>query len=76
MADRDQWISHIKELREQHDVSILDAERIALGTRQWRRWVEQQINADERCRRMALAHIRYNGDAALIERRGDTLFVR
>jgi len=31
MADRDRWILHIKELREQHGVSIFDAERIALG---------------------------------------------
>ena len=76
MSDRDRWILHIKELRGQHDISILDAERLALANPQWRRWVERQINNDDRCRRMALTHIRYNGDQALIERKGDYLVIR
>lgn len=76
MPDRNQWILHIKELREQRGVGIFEAEQLALAEPHWRRWVERQINSDERCRRMAVSHIRYNGDAALIERRGDTLVVR
>ncbi|PZU59298.1 MAG: hypothetical protein DI547_06715 [Sphingobium sp.] len=76
MADRNQWILHIKELRERHGCGILEAEEVALTDPHWRRWVERQINSDEQCRRMALSHIRYNGDAALIEPRGDKLVVR
>ncbi|MBO9712546.1 hypothetical protein [Sphingomonas sp.] len=67
---------HIKELRRTHDASILDAERLALADPQWRRWVEQQINGDARCRRNALAHLRLNGEASLIVRDGERLMVR
>ncbi len=76
MEDRNRWIIRIKELRAKHNVSIIDAERIALSDPNWRRWVERQINSDVRCRRMALSHIRYNGDASLIQRDGDLLKVR
>ena len=74
--DRNDWIKEIKRLREQHGVSIFEAEALALGDPVWRRWVEKMINSDERCRRMAMSHIRYNGDAALIELDGDLLKVR
>ena len=76
MEERNRWIRLIKELRAEHDVSILDAERIALSDPSWRRWVERQINDDMRCRKMALAHIRFNGDDALIERIGEHLALR
>jgi hypothetical protein len=76
MEDRNRWILLIKDLRFQHNVSILDAERIALSDPQWRRWVERQINTDMRCHRMAIKHIRHNGPNALIERDGDRLKVR
>lgn len=76
MQERDRWITHIKSLREEHNASILKAERIALADLAWRRWVERQINSDERCRRMAHSHIRYNGEAALIKRDGAGYKVR
>lgn len=76
MEDRDLWISLIKALRVEHDAGILGAERIALADPAWRRWVERQINSDTKCRRMALSHVRYNGEASLIERDGDRLKVR
>lgn len=76
MEDRNRWILLIKDLRAEHETSILDAEHIALADPAWRRWAEQQINGDKRCRRMALNHIRYNGEMSLIERDGDTLKVR
>ena len=66
------WLLLIKELRVLHDVSILEAERIALSNAHRRKWVEKQINGHRRCRKFALAHIRYNGDASLIHREGDT----
>ncbi|WCM24996.1 hypothetical protein NDN01_12935 [Sphingomonas sp. QA11] len=76
MEDRNRWIMLIKDLRVEHDASILDAERIALADPAWRRWVERQIDSDKKCLRMALNHIRYNGGASLIERDGDTLKIR
>ena len=76
MEDRNRWIMLIKDLRVEHDASIVDAERIALTDPAWRRWVERQINGDKQCRRMALSHIRYNGEMSLIERDGDMLKVR
>ena len=76
MAERDRWILHIKELRAVHGVSIFEAEKLALADATWRRWVERQITSDDRCRRMALRHLRYNGDAALLGRDGERLFVR
>ncbi|PAX07699.1 hypothetical protein [Sphingomonas lenta] len=76
MHERNRWIMHIKSLREAHNASILEAERIALADLGWRRWVERQINSDMRCRRMALSHLHHNGEASLIERSGDELTVR
>jgi hypothetical protein len=76
MEDRHRWIMLIKDLRVEHDASIIDAERIALADPAWRRWVERQINGDRRCRQMALSHIRHNGEMSLIERDGDLLKVR
>lgn len=75
MEDRNRWIMHIKALRREHGVGILEAERIALTDANWRRWVERQINSDVRCRRMALSHIRNEGEAALLRRDGDQLTV-
>jgi len=74
--DRNRWILLIKELRAEHNVSILAAERLALADPRWRRWVDQQINTDVRCRRLALHHIRHNGDEALIELEGGRLKAR
>jgi hypothetical protein len=74
--ERNVWIREIKRLREEHGVSIFEAEALALGDPRWRRWVEKMINSDERCRRMALSHIRYNGDAALVQVSGNRFKVR
>jgi hypothetical protein len=74
--DRNRWILLIKELRAEHGVSILAAERLALADARWRRWVDRKINTDPRCRRMALHHMRHNGADALIERDGERLNVR
>jgi len=72
---RNRWIRHIKQLRTEHDIGLLEAEGIALADPQWRRWVEHRINTDGPCRRMALRHIRERGEDALIERAGDRLRV-
>ena len=61
-----------KELREFYEVSILEAERMALSNRHRSRWLERQINTQQRCRKYVLAHILANGDAALITFEGDT----
>lgn len=70
------WLLLIKELRLQHDAGILEAERIALQNPHRRKWVERQINTRQRCRKFALAHIRHNGEAALIEREEDSFRFR
>ena len=75
MEDRNRWILLIKELRAEHLVDILTAERIALSKPEWRRWVEQQLATDQRCQRMAHHHIRHNGDAALLAKQGDRYVV-
>lgn len=75
MAERNRWIRHIKDLRANHQVGLLEAERIALADPAWRRWAENQINTDDQCRRMALRHIGESGANALIETRGGRLLV-
>ena len=76
MDERLRWIKLIKTLREEHGVSIYEAERIASAQPEWRRWVERQINSDQRCRRMAVSHIKHHGPAALLECDGEVLKVR
>jgi len=71
MAERNQWILHIKRIRTAHGCDIAQAERIALADPAWRRWVERQINSDIDCHRMAERHICHRGDDALIEREDD-----
>jgi hypothetical protein len=66
------WVRLIIDLRKTHDVGILEAERIALGNRHRRRWVEMAINTHKACRKQALAHIELHGSASLIERKGET----
>ncbi|WP_226661075.1 hypothetical protein [Alteriqipengyuania lutimaris] len=70
------WLLLIKELRVTHGCSILEAERIALADERLRRWVQKSINARQKCRKQALAHIRYNGADSLIEREGESFKFR
>lgn len=72
---RNRWIRHIKQLRTEHDIGLLEAERVALADPEWCRWVEHQINTDDQCRRMALRHIRVSGGNALIGIDDDRLWV-
>ena len=75
MTERNRWIHHIKDVRADLAAGLCEAERIALTDPAWRRWVEHQINTDDRCRRMALRHIRESGANALIEVDDDRLRV-
>jgi phosphoenolpyruvate-protein kinase (PTS system EI component) len=70
------WILLLKELRVEHGCSILEAERMALSDPALRKWAEKQINTQPHCRKMAIYHMRSNGEASLIERDGDTLKIR
>lgn len=74
--ERNRWTSHIKQLRQERDVGLIEAERIALAEPEWRRWVERQINTDIKCRKVARSHMRLHGPASLIYQDGDTLKVR
>ena len=73
---QDRWVLYIKELRVTHELSLLETQKLALSDPAWRRWVERQINSDQRCRSAALTHIRCNGVASLIERLGDAFEFR
>ncbi|PZU08667.1 MAG: hypothetical protein DI605_12035 [Sphingomonas sp.] len=66
------WLLLIKELRVQHGVSIIEAERIALSNPHRRKWVEKQINTHQECRKKALSHVRHHGKDALVDREGET----
>ncbi len=70
------WVLLIKELRTEHGLGVLEAERMALANPHRRKWVERQINIHRRCRKYALAHIHHNGRASLIEREGETFNFR
>jgi hypothetical protein len=72
---RNRWILHIKHLRAERDIGLLEAERIVLADPEWRRWVEHRINTDDQCRRMAFRHVRESGANALIEIGDDRLRV-
>ena len=74
--ERNRWILLIKELRVEHDASILEAERIALSRPEWRRWVERQTNADRKCQRMALDHIKKKCEESLLEETEGLIKVR
>jgi hypothetical protein len=75
-SDRSRWLLLIKELRARHGLSILEAERLAVSNTHRRHWVEKMINTHQECRKAALAHIRYNGEASLIKRIGDSFEFR
>jgi len=75
-SDASRWLLLIKELRARHGLSILEAERLALSNSHRRRWVEKMINTHQECRKAALAHIRHNGEASLIERTGSSFEFR
>ena len=76
MPDRERWIRHIKELRARDHVSIFEAERITLSDPSWKRWLERQINTDQRCHRMALYHVKLHGEAGLLMEEDGVLKVR
>jgi hypothetical protein len=76
MEERDRWIRLIKDLRIEHNISLPDAEKMALTRPEWRRWVQRQIDSDLRCKRMARRHIEYRGEDALLERQGDRFVLR
>jgi len=74
--ERHRWIELIKSIRQEHGISLFEAERMALRQPEWRRWVERQINQDVRCRRMARFHLRERGPESLIYEDGGLLRVR
>jgi hypothetical protein len=75
-AQRIDWIELIKTIRQVRNIGLSDAERIALSHERWRRWCERRINTEQKCRKLALAHMRYEGVDALIVREGGRLRVR
>jgi hypothetical protein len=70
-SQRLEWFELIKALRMIYEVSILDAERMALAHEGWRRWCNSQINESPRCRKMAWHHVKLNGPNSLLIKEGD-----
>jgi hypothetical protein len=75
-VQRMDWFELIKTLRMIYEVSILDVEKMALSHEAWRRWCNNRINTDPRCRKMARHHMKHNGANALVEKDGDGFRVR
>jgi hypothetical protein len=75
-ADRNRWVRLIKQLRADYNASLPEAEKIALSNPEWRRWAERQINADRKCHRMAVNHIRCRGKESLLEEQDGLIRVR
>ena len=73
--EKRQWFELIKVLRCERSISIFEAERSAVTSPKWRRWVKRQINNDRKCRRLALAHMKRNGPESLIVIDGSVLRV-
>lgn len=67
------WIKLIKDLRAAYELTIYEAEHMALSHAGWRRWCEIRVNADPQCRKLALSHARTHGPDSLVERDGDLL---
>ena len=74
-AQRIDWIELIKTIRRVRTVDLSAAEKIAVSHEGWRRWCERRINTEQKCRTLALAHLRHEGADALIVREGERLRV-
>ena len=65
------WFELIKALRAAHGVGIFEAESLALRHEGWRRWAQQRIDADAKCRKYAAGHFKRHGEDGLI-RQGES----
>ena len=69
------WVELIKSIRQIFGVNIFHAEAKVLQHEGWRRFCENQINNDSKCRKAALSHKRLNGANSLIRRDGERLAI-
>ncbi|WP_186419392.1 hypothetical protein [Bosea sp. CS1GBMeth4] len=70
------WIELIKEIRSRCEMSLPEAQELALSHEGWRRWVARRLNIDPRCRKQASRHIRDHGAASFFVQRGDRIELR
>ena len=59
--DKAGWFELIKALRQAHAVGVFEAEALAFRHEGWRRWVQQRIDSDPKCRKYAAAHVKRHG---------------
>ena len=69
------WERLIKDIREALRVGIVEAQRIALQHKGWRRLCNYRINHERQCRKQALSHIKQHGPDAFVAAHGNILLV-
>jgi hypothetical protein len=70
------WIEMIKTIRHVYQVSLVEAETLALAHEGWRRWCDRQLFTDPKCRTSALQEMRRNGPRSRFERDGERIRLR
>lgn len=73
--ERARWEILIKEIRRASGVGLLDAQKIALSHKGWRRLCNHRINHEPPCRKQALWHVKHHGPDSFIDAQGDILVV-
>jgi hypothetical protein len=75
LHERASWEELIKAIRGATHFGIEAAEKIALSHPGWRRFCNNMIKRDPRCRKRAINHIRAHGAKSLLAKDGDTIRV-
>lgn len=74
--ERVSWPELIKQIRVAAEVDLLTAERLALAHPGWRRLIGHRINHEDECKKLALSHMKQNGQEAIISAAGAALVVK
>lgn len=73
--EKESWERLIKDIRQALGIGIVEAQKIALSHKGWRRLCNHRINHERPCRKQALWHIKHHGSDAFIAVQGETLVV-
>lgn len=73
--ERERWEVLIKEIRKASGAGLLEAQKIALSHKGWRRLCNHRINHERPCRKQALWHLKHHGPDSFIAAQGDILVV-
>ena len=69
------WFMLIKDLRPAYDLSLYEAEEMALSHPGWRRWCNLRIKSDRACRMYAWRHLQAHGTASLVQQDDEQLTI-